>query len=136
MDLINNFLVPKIFIIKRDHNNMEVINDKINLTMYEDSLLKILSEHSFLNINMKMIRNKRSYMIYGRPKSKRKKNARQKCKPTKSESGLSVFTFLNFVISSISIAANLISNNNNNNNNSNNNNNNNNNEKGKVLAGK
>ena len=122
MDMMDN--LPNIFILKQGHNNLKVINEKINVTMYKDLVQKILNERSFLNVNKKMIRNKRSYMIYDRPKTKRKKNARQECKPTKSGSGLSVFTFLNFVISSISIAANLISNNNSNNNNNNNNNNN------------
>ena len=83
---------------------------------------------NFSKILDKRTRNKRSYMIYDRMKTKTGQRPIEKCKPAKSKSGLSVFTFLNFVISSLSIAASIIDNvNNNNNNNDNNNNNNNNN---------
>ena len=73
-------------------------------------------------------------MIYDRPKeNKTQKKQRTQCAPSKSGSGLSVFTFLNFVMGSISIVANIIDNINSNNNDNNNNNNNNNNNIGNNM---
>ena len=71
----------------------------------------------------------RRYVVYDRPK-KEKKKKKQKCP---SGNGISSFTFLNFVMGSISIAANIIDNINSNNNDNNNNNNNNNNNIGKTM---
>ena len=76
---------------------------------------------NFSKILDKRTRNKRSYMIYDRMKTKTGQRTIEKCKPAKRKSGLSVFTFLNFVISSLSITASIIDNVNNNNNNNNNN---------------
>merc|ERR1711868_88816 len=67
-----------------------------------------------------LTRVKRKYMIYEKQKPKKKEKAAN-CPPT---GGISTFTYLNFLIGVISVAANVINNVNSNNNNNNNNNNN------------
>ena len=119
-------------IIQHYHSDKITLFNIMNFPSNQSSFVQINS--SVPNITNNENRNSRGFMIYDRPKQEqRKKKTRERCKPTKSGSGLSVFTFLNFVISSISIAVNLISNSNNNNNNDNNNNNNNNNNIGMYF---
>jgi len=75
-------------------------------------------------------REGRRYVVYDRPKEEKKKK-KQKC----GGGGVSAFTFLNFVMGSVSIAANLMNNVNSNNDNNNNNNNDNNNNVANVNIG-
>ena len=110
---------------KNEHNFylIKSVDDLIlmqNLLKKENTLFQNSSK-----ILHKRTRNKRSYMMYDRINTKTGQRTIERCKPKKSKSGLSVFTFLNFVISSLSIAASIIDNVNNNNiiNNNNNNNN-------------
>ena len=76
-------------------------------------------------------REGRRYVVYDRPKEEKKKK-KQKCP---SGNGISAFTFLNFVMGSVSIAANLMNNVNSNNDNNNNNNNDNNNNVANINVG-
>ena len=49
----------------------------------------------------------RRYLVYDRPPEKKKKKRRQRCP---SSNGISAFTFLNFAIGAVSLAANVVNN--------------------------
>lgn len=69
------------------------------------NLQDLMHVHELLNTE-ELIRVKRKYMIYEKQKPKKKDKAAN-CPQT---GGISTFTYLNFLISTISIAANVISN--------------------------
>ena len=52
-------------------------------------------------------RQGKRYLVYDRPTEKKKKKRRQKCP---SSNGISAFTFLNFAIGAVSLAANVVNN--------------------------
>ena len=82
------------FIIPFDGYNYTITN-----------LQDLMHVHEILNAE-ELIRVKRKYMIYEKQKPKKKDKAAN-CPQT---GGISTFTYLNFLISTISIAANVISN--------------------------
>ena len=75
---------------------------------------------------------RRDFVIFEKPKKKEKIDVDMFCPPS---SGLSAFSFMNFMMGTISIAASIMNNINNNNNNNNNNDNNNNNNIANVNIG-
>ena len=89
---------------------MEVFQDQFyvpfegyNFTI--TNLQDLMHVHELINVE-ELTRVKRKYMIYEKQKPKKKEKAAN-CPPT---GGISTFTYLNFLIGVISVAANVINN--------------------------
>ena len=87
-----------------------------------DKLLELESQvihlYSKQKLSKREARQERRYLVYDRPPEGKKKKKQRKCP---SSNGISAFTFLNFAMGAMSLAANVVNNINSNNNNNNNN---------------
>ena len=80
----------------------------------------------------RQVRTRRDYVVFQREEQESGEEEEEGCQDGGGGGGASAFTILNFILSSVSLAANAVSNTNSNSNNNNNNNNDNNNNDNNV----
>ena len=98
--------------------SLEIINPTLDTLL--DIEAKVLhlyhSQQRYKRHSDSDSRASRRYLVYDRPPEKKKKKKKRKCP---SGNGISAFTFLNFAMGAVSLAANVVNNINSNNNNNN-----------------
>ena len=110
------FFLPPYFPSSGRNTSFEIVQpDYDKLKELESQVIHLYSQQK---LSKREARQGRRYLVYDRPPEEKKKKKQRKCP---SSNGISAFTFLNFAMGAVSLAANVVNNINSNNNNNNNN---------------